>query len=171
MGRTCDIEAEPAPEAAVLHFKQTGKAEDGPSVDRFRPDFSEKRPERSLWNLRLVEVFTNDYVQKGLPLKEVKEVSRFFLEHLTSLQARHRRLSRTAASGRGTVHDEFQRRRRIEERKKTVRSIPFVHVTILTHLTKSLLLPAVSKSTKRFGFLWHQTICQAPVYNDAYSPQ
>ena len=125
MGRTRGIEVEPAPEAAVLHFKQTEKAEDGPSVDQFRPDFSEKRPERSLWNLRLVEVFTNNYVQKGLPVNEVKEVSQFFLEHLTSLQARHQRKSRTAASGRGTVHDEFQRRRRIEERKKTVSPAPF----------------------------------------------
>ena len=125
MGRTCGIEVEPAPEAAVLRFKQTEKVEDGPSVDRFQPDFSEIRPERSLWNLRLVEVFTNDYVQKGLPVNEVKEVSRFFMEHLTSLRASHQRKSRTAASGRGMAHDEFQRRRRIEERKKTVRSTFF----------------------------------------------
>ena len=57
-----NIEVEPTPEAAVLHFKQTEKVEDGPSVDRFQPDFSEKNPERSLWNHRLVDVFTNDYV-------------------------------------------------------------------------------------------------------------
>jgi len=125
MGRTRGTEVEPAPEAAVLHFKQTEKVEDGPSVDRFQPDFSENRPERSLWNIRLVEVFTNDYVQKGLPVNEVKEVSRFFMEHLTSLRVEHERKSRTAASGRGTADDEFQRRRRIEERKKTVRSTPF----------------------------------------------
>jgi len=127
MGRNRSIEAEPAPEATVLHFKHTGKVEDGPSVDRFQPDFSEKHPERSLWNLRLVEVFTNDYVQKGLPVNEVKEVSRYFMTYLRSLQDTHRRKSTTASSGRGTVHDEVQRHRRIEERKKTVRSAPLLY--------------------------------------------
>jgi len=33
MGRTRGTEVEPAPEAAVLHFKQTEKVKDGPSVD------------------------------------------------------------------------------------------------------------------------------------------
>jgi len=75
MGRTRGIEVEPAPEAAVLHFKLTGKVKDGPSADQFQPDFSEKGPEKSLWNHRLVKVFTNDYVQKGLLVNEVKEVS------------------------------------------------------------------------------------------------
>jgi hypothetical protein len=127
MGRTRSIEVEPAPETAVLHFKHTGKVEDGPSVDQFQPDFSEKRPERSLWNLRLVEVFTNDYIQKGLPVNEVKEVSRYFMTYLTSLQDTHQKKSKTASSGRGTVHDEVQRRQRVEERKKTVRSTPLLY--------------------------------------------
>jgi hypothetical protein len=35
MKRTCSIEVEPAPEVAVLHFKQTEKAEDGPFIDQF----------------------------------------------------------------------------------------------------------------------------------------
>ena len=33
MGRTHGVEVEPAPEVAVLHFKLTGKVEDGPSTD------------------------------------------------------------------------------------------------------------------------------------------
>ena len=124
MGKTRSIEVKPAPEAAVLHFKHTGKVEDGPSVDRFQPDFSEKRPDKSPWNLRLAEVFTNDYVQKGLPIDEVKVVSQYFMRYIWSLQDAHRQASTTAPSGRGTVRDEVQRRRRIEERKKTVRSTP-----------------------------------------------
>ena len=75
----------------------------------------------------VVEVFTNDYVQKGLPVNEVKEVSRYFMTYLRSLQDTHRRKSTTASSGRGTVHDEVQRHRRIEERKKTVRSAPLLY--------------------------------------------
>jgi len=128
MRRTRGTEVEPAPEAAVLYFKHTGKAEDGPSVDEFQPDFSEKCPEKSLWNHRLAEVFTNDYVQKGLPVNEVKEVSRYFMTYLRSLQGTHQKRSTAAPSGRGTVHDEVQRRQRIEERKKTVRSTPLLCV-------------------------------------------
>jgi len=125
MGRTHSTEVEPTPEAAVLHFKQTEKVKDGPSVDQFKPDFSEKHLERSLWNLCLVEVFTNDYIQKGLPVNKVKEVSQFFMEHLTTLQARHQRMSRTAASGRGMADDKYQRDQRIKECKKTVSYPPF----------------------------------------------
>ena len=62
MGQTCSTKVKPAPEAAILHFKDTEKVKDGPSVDLFQPDFSEKCPERSLWNLCLVEVFMNDYI-------------------------------------------------------------------------------------------------------------
>ena len=127
MGRTSGTEVKPAPEAAVLHFKHTGKVEDGPSVDRFQPDFSEKRPTISPWNLRLVEVFTNDYVQKGLPVSEVKAVSQYFMEHLSSLQDMHRKKSTAASSGRGTAYDDVKRRRRIEERKKTVKSTPLLY--------------------------------------------
>src|SRR6267142_1417392 len=117
MGRNRSIEAEPTPEATVLHFKHAGKVKDGPSVDRFQPDFSEKHPERSLWNLCLVEVFTNNYVQKGLLVNKVKEVSWYFMTYLRSLQDMHQRKSTTASSGRLTVHDEVQRHQRIEERK------------------------------------------------------
>jgi len=125
MGRTHGTEVEPTPEVAVLHFKQTEKVKDGPSMDRFQPDFSENHPERSLWNICLVKVFMNNYVQKGLLINEVKEVSWFFMEHLTLLQVEHERKSRTAASGRGMADDKFQRCQRIEECKKTVRSTPF----------------------------------------------
>ena len=171
MGRTYGIEVEPTPEVAVLHFKQTEKAKDGPSVDEFQPNFSEKHTGRSLWNLHLVEVFTNDYVQKGLLVNKVKEVSQFFLEPLTSLQARHQRKSRTAASGRGMVYDDFQRCQRVEKCKKNYKINPFCTCNYTDTLTKSLPLSVVLKSTKCFGFLWHQMICQASVYNDAYSPQ
>lgn len=126
MGRTRGVEVESAPEAAVLHFKHTGKAEDGPSADRFLPDFSEKSPHKSLWNHRLAEVFTDDYVQTGLPVNEVKKVSEYFMSHLKSLQDTHRKKSTISPSGRGTVHDDVQRRRRIEERKKTVKSTPLL---------------------------------------------
>lgn len=127
MGRTNGVDVEPVPEAAVLRFKHTEKAEDGPSAAQFQPDFSEKNPEKSLWNRRLVEVFTNDYIQNGLPLNEVKEVPRFFMSYLKSLQDTHRKKSTTAPSGRGTVRDDVQKRRRIEERKKTVESTPFLY--------------------------------------------
>lgn len=126
MGRTRGIEVEPAPEAAVLHFKRTGVVEDGPSADRFQPDFLENSPDKSLWNRRLADVFTDDYIQKGLPVNEVKKVSEYFMSHLKSLQDTHRKKSTTSPSGRGTVHDDVQRRRRIEERKKTVKSTPLL---------------------------------------------
>ncbi len=128
MGRTRGVEVEPTPEAAVLHFKLTGKVEDGPSADQFQPDFSEKGPEKSLWNHCLVKVFMNDYVQKGLPVNEVKEVSQYFMSHLKSLQDTYQKKSTTAPSGRGTVHDDVQRWRRIEECKKTVKSTPLLYV-------------------------------------------
>jgi len=70
----------------------------------------------------LVEVFTNDYVQKGLPVNEVKEVSQYFMSHLKSLQDMHQKKSTTAPSGRGIVHDDVQRWWRIEECKKTMKS-------------------------------------------------
>ena len=128
MGRSRGVEVEPAPEAAVLHFKHTGKVEDGPSVDQFQPDFSEKCPEKSLWNLRLAEVFTNDYVKNGLLVEEVKELSQYFMRYLMSMQSTHQKKSTATSSDRETVHDEEQRHQRIEECKKTVRSTPLLYM-------------------------------------------
>jgi len=51
----------------------------------------------------------NDYVQKGLLVNEVKEVSQYFMSHLKSLQDMYRKKSTTAPSGRGTVYDDVQR--------------------------------------------------------------
>ena len=126
MGRTGSnkVQVEPAPEDAVLIYKRTGKDKDGPSVDRFQVDFSGGRPEKSPWNLRLAEIFANDYTKRGLPLRELKEVTQFFLTYIHSLQTVHRRAARTAASGSGSRRvSEGTSGGRIRERKKSVRSL------------------------------------------------
>lgn len=122
MGRTSSNEVEPAPEDAVLIYKRTGKDEDGPSMDRFQVDFSGGHPEKSPWNLCLAKIFANDYTKHGLPLCELKEVTKFFLTYIHSLQTTHRRVARTAASGRGRV-SKGTSGGRIREHKKSVRSL------------------------------------------------
>jgi hypothetical protein len=123
MGRTRNDKIEPAPEEAVLKYKHTGKDEDGPSMDPFRADFSERHPGDSPWNIRLAEIFLNDYTQKGHPFRNLKEVSDYFFTYLQSLQRTHRKMATTAPSGTGTVHEEHSRRNRIHQRKKTVRAL------------------------------------------------
>jgi hypothetical protein len=124
MGKQRGDKADPAPEEAVLKYKTTRKDEDGPSKDRFQPDFSEKRPETSQWNIRLAEVFQNDYVQKGQPVGEVKDVTKYFLTYLGTLQSTRRKMTTNATTGTGSVHDNASRRNRIEKRKRSVRSTP-----------------------------------------------
>jgi hypothetical protein len=121
MGRTRSDQVQPALEETVLKYKSTGKNEDGPSEDLFRPDFSEKLPEKSPWNIRLAEIFVTDYTKRGLPFGELKDVSNYFLTYLRSLQTACRKTATTATSGNGTVHEEDSRRSRIRKRKKTVR--------------------------------------------------
>ena len=123
MGRTRNDGVKPAPENAVLKFKDTGKEEDGPSKDLFQADLSESRPENSPWNLRLAEIFVDDYVQKGLPVTgHVMDLSKYFMSYLQTLYAFHRKMTTASTSGGGTAHEEAQRRSRIEKRRKTVSS-------------------------------------------------
>jgi hypothetical protein len=122
MGRTRSDKIEPAPEEAIIKYKRTGKDEDGPSMDLFRADFSERYPENSPWNIRLADIFVNDYTQKGHPFCQLKEVSDYFFTYLQSLQRTHGKVATTAPSGRGMGHEEHSRRSRIQQRKKTVRS-------------------------------------------------
>jgi hypothetical protein len=82
MGRMRNDKIEPAPEEAVLKYKHTGKDEDGPSMDLFRTDFSERHPGNSLWNVRLAGIFLNNYTQKGHPFRNLKEVSDYFFTYL-----------------------------------------------------------------------------------------
>jgi hypothetical protein len=67
IGRTCSDKVEPALEKTVLKYKHTGKNEVGPSIDLFQPDFSERFPEKSPWNIHLAEIFANDYAKSSLP--------------------------------------------------------------------------------------------------------
>ena len=122
MGRIGSNEIEPASEDAVLNYKHTGKDEDGPSVDRFQADFTGGNPENSPWNIRLAEIFTNDYMRCALPFREMKEVTHFFLTYIHSLQTAYRKAARIAASEKGKVSKGILRGR-IRERKKSVRSL------------------------------------------------
>ena len=99
MGRSHHDKVESAPEEAVLKYKHTGNNEDGPSVGLFQPDFSGGAPEKSPWNIRLAEVFADDYTKRGLPFSQLKDVSNYFLTYLRSLQTSRRRMATTSESG------------------------------------------------------------------------
>src|SRR6267154_2115749 len=68
MRRTQNDTPEPAHKEAINKYKSTRNVEDRPSKDRFLPDFSKTHLEKSLWNIRLLEIFENDYVQEHLPI-------------------------------------------------------------------------------------------------------
>jgi hypothetical protein len=139
MGRKSTDKVEPAPEEAVLKYKSTGKDEDGPSRTQFKPDFSKTRTEESPWNLRLAEIFENDYVHSGQPFTQVKDVSKYFLAYLWSLQATNRKMTTTATDGSGNAHEEGLRRNRIKQRKKSVRPSPLLvgHTDAITRGLKT----------------------------------
>jgi hypothetical protein len=127
MGRTRNDHAEPAPKEAINKYKSTGKDEDGPSKDRFQADFSEARPGKSPWNIRLAEIFVDDYVQESGRVGQlgVKEISDYFLTYLGSLRANFRNRTTANSTGRGTVHDDALKRVRIDKRRISVRSSPW----------------------------------------------
>jgi hypothetical protein len=120
---------------AINKYNSTRNVEDGPSKDQFQPDFSETRAEKSLWNIRLSEIFENDYVQKHLPVIEVKDVAKYFLKYLQSLQTSHRKMTSATDTTGGTVYKESLKRTRINKRKRTVRSSPLLCYTIILTLT------------------------------------
>ena len=120
MGRIGSNKIEPTPKDAVLNYKHTGKDEDGPSMDRFRADFTGGHPENSLWNIRLAKIFTNDNMRCALPFCKMKEVTHFFLAYIHSLQTAHQKVARIAASKKGNVSKGISRGR-IRECKKSVR--------------------------------------------------
>jgi len=122
MGRTPNDKPEPADEEAINKYKSTGNVEDGPSKDQFQPDFSETHAERSLWNIRLSDIFENDYIQRHLPVVEVKDVAKYFLTYLQSLQTSHRKMTTATNIAGGTAYEETLQRIRIEKRKRNVRS-------------------------------------------------
>lgn len=124
MKRTRNDKPEPAHKEAVHRYKTTGNVEDGPSKDRFQPDFSETRAQKSLWNIRLSEIFENDYVQNHLPIVEVKDVAKFFLTYLQSLQTSHRKMTTATNTAGETVYKKDSKGNRVEKRKQTVRSTP-----------------------------------------------
>ena len=86
MGRkSTNAPPEPASMEDIVKYKSTLKAEDGPSIDYFKVDFSENSPEHSPWNLQLCDIFVDDYVKQGLPISEVKSLSAFFMTYLATL--------------------------------------------------------------------------------------
>lgn len=122
MGRTRHSDKiDLAPKETVLKYKHTGKEEDGPSMDLFRPDFSEGLPENSLWNIRLAEIFANDYARNGLPFSQFRDVSKYFLAYLRTLKTAYGKMTTSATSGKGTVYEEASRYNRIRKRKISVR--------------------------------------------------
>ena len=140
MKRTITDKPEPANKEAIDKYKSTGNVEDGPSNDQFQPDFSETHAERSLWNIRLSEIFVNDYTQKRLPFVEVKDVAKYFLTYLQSLQTTYRKMIPATNITRGTAYEELSKRTRREKRKKNVRlsSLPFyVYVHTLSTTTSA----------------------------------
>ncbi|KAI0288346.1 hypothetical protein BC826DRAFT_1107756 [Russula brevipes] len=115
MARGSHVPPEPAPQEDILKHKSTLNNEDGPSKDKFRADFSETHPENSLWNRRLAEVFVDDYLQKGLPFGEVKDLPSYFMTYLQTLQLTRRRRTSTTAS----MEEQASQRNRVEKRKHT----------------------------------------------------
>ena len=121
MGRTDKDSVEAAPEETVLNYKRTGKDEDGPSLDLFRADLSRGRPEKSPWNIRLAEIFADNYTKSKLPFRQLKEVTDFFLTYVQTLKTAHRKKTSTSTSGRGSVYKDNSRNNRIRQRKISVR--------------------------------------------------
>ncbi|KAH9064436.1 hypothetical protein EDB87DRAFT_1574945 [Lactarius vividus] len=118
MGRKCtDAPPEPASMEAILNYKSTLDEEDGPSMEHFQADFSEKSPGCSAWNHRLRDLFVADYVKKGLPFTTVTKLSVFFMTYLETLQAANRKMAATAEQER--AYKEASHRNRIAKRKKT----------------------------------------------------
>lgn len=150
MGRTRNDKPEPAHEEAINRYKNTGNVEDGPSKDQFQPDFSETRVEKSPWNIRLSEIFENDYVQERLPIVEVKDVAKYFLAYLRSLQTTYRKTTTATNIAGGTAYEEHSKRRRVEKRKQNVRLSPLPCYMTRTH---SYLLPALQSPIKRITLL------------------
>jgi hypothetical protein len=136
MGRCRNDKAEPAPLEAINKYRITGNEEDGPSKDRFQADFSDSRPEKSPWNIRLSEIFLDDYMQQRQPVGRVRDISDYFFTYLGSLRANHRNKTTANSTGRGTVHDDGAKRKRIDQRKLSVRSSPW---PCHTHCTNSLI--------------------------------
>jgi hypothetical protein len=116
--RSTDAPPEPASTEAVLKYKYTLKEEDGPSMDHFQADFSEKSLERSAWNRHLCDIFVDDYVKKGLPISEVKKLPNFFMTYLETLQDANRKATATAEQAQ--AYEAGKQRNRIAKRKKTV---------------------------------------------------
>jgi len=94
--RSSNTPLEPASTEAILNYKSTLKDEDGPSLDQFQADFSEKSPDHSTWNRQLCDIFVEDYVKKGLPISEVKKLPDFFMMYLESLQSASQKMTATA---------------------------------------------------------------------------
>lgn len=121
LGRTRNDNVQLACEETVLRYKSTSNEEDGPLVVLFRPDFSESIPEKSPWNIRLAEIFVNDYTKRGLPYDQLKDIHKYFLTYLQTLQTTHRKMATSSTSGKGTVYKEASRRNRIRKRRISVR--------------------------------------------------
>jgi len=99
-------------------------------MDLFRADFSGGAPEKSPWNICLAEIFADNYMKRGLPFSQLKDVSNYFLTYLRSLQTVRQRMATpaTSKSRKPTAHEEDSRRNRIRKRKKTVSLLhPLLH--------------------------------------------
>src|SRR6266404_2869078 len=120
MGRTCGTKDPPksASEETVVKYQNTCEDEDGPSKDRFQPDLYTRHPENSPWNARLFEIFMVDYFQKGLPVCKVKNLSKYFMTYLKSLQVSQRKMKATI--GEVTIYEAASHRNRVDQHKKTV---------------------------------------------------
>lgn len=162
MGRkSTDPPPEPAPLEAILRYKSTLEAEDGPSLKPFKVDFSEKSPEHSAWNRRLSEMFVDDYVKKGLPFSEVKKVPEFLMTYLRTLQDASRKTKATPEQAQ--AHKRSGQRTRIAKRKKTVS--PSAHRNVST-VTSLINLQAVRHPSQRLALLWNRSVHQAFGWHD-----
>ena len=140
MGRNCNDKVEPTLNEAVLKYKCTSQDEDGPSVDTFQADFSERLPEKSPWNICLALIFATDYMKQGLSFNQLKDISDYFFRYLQTLQTAHWMMARTGTS-RGTAHKESSRQNRIQKWKKSVRllnPLTYNHTDTLDQILSSL---------------------------------
>lgn len=158
MGRTEDQSHPPNPAShgAILKYNTTRNEADGPSKNQFQVDFFTKPIQKSLWNIRLFEIFTGDYVQKGFPIIHKNDLQSYFMTYLQTLEKKRKNVARPEIAN-ATMH-----RNRVLRRKQTVRSnLSYAHI-----LTSSDQKLAFREPKRRFELLSNSPFCWSPDGDD-----
>ncbi|KAF8261409.1 hypothetical protein EI94DRAFT_1705552 [Lactarius quietus] len=134
------VPPESASEETILKYNRTCNDKDRPSKDQFQADFLTTPSAESSWNIHLFEIFVGDYAQKGPSDGNVKDLSKYFMTYLQTLQLAHCKMT-TTTEGR-TLYEASSQYSKIEKRKKTVRLTQFLVPHFLTHSIITSVLTA-----------------------------